>query len=40
MFMACSLLYGENFFDDTKPHFSVIHFSVFAFVQDNITLSS
>jgi len=39
MFTACSLLYGEHRFDDTKLHFSVFHFSVFAFVQANITLS-
>ena len=40
MFMVCSLPGGEHCFDDTKLHFSVCHFSVFAFVQANLTLSS
>jgi len=39
MFMVCPLLHGEYCFDYTKVHFSVSHFSVFAFVQANLTLS-
>jgi len=35
-----SVLHVEHFFDDTKPHVSVFHFSVLAFVQANLTLSS
>jgi hypothetical protein len=31
---------GEHRFDDTKLYFSVLHFSVIAFVQTNLTLSS
>jgi len=40
MFMACSLPYVEHCFDDTKLHFSVIHFSVNAFVQVNMIFSN
>jgi hypothetical protein len=37
-----SLLFapGEHCFDDTKLYFSVSHFSVIAFVQADLTLSS
>ncbi|MCI0698671.1 hypothetical protein L0337_42570 [candidate division KSB1 bacterium] len=35
-----SLIHGEHFFDDNKPHVSVFHFSVFAFVQVNSTSPS
>ena len=35
-----SLLQAEHCSDDTKLYFSVSHFSVFAFVQANSTLSN
>ena len=40
MFVVCSLLHGKHCFDSTKLHFSVLHFSVLAFVQANLALPS
>jgi hypothetical protein len=39
-FYDFSLLHIGHFFDDAKPYVSVLHFSVIAFVQANLTLLS
>jgi len=39
-FYGFSLLHDEHFFNNAKPHVSVLHFSVIAFVQADLTLSS